>query len=432
MRISHVLGIVGVLCILALTTSNSVADSKYEPLKQFSQVMDMVEDNYVKDVTRKELMEGAIKGMLKNLDPHSAYLNKDAFEEMQVETSGEFSGVGIEITMKKGRLTVVSPIEGTPAQKAGLKAGDTILEIDGNSTQDITIMDAVHQMRGEKGTKVELTILHKGANKPEKVTIKRDKIPVHSVETQMLQSGYLYFRITNFNKNTSDELHDALEEHRSGLKGVVLDLRNNPGGLLTQAISVADTFLSQGKIVYTKGRVEKAQISKSAQKQGSDLTDVPMTVLINSGSASASEIVAGALQDQKRALVVGDKSFGKGSVQSVIPLSSGAGIKLTTARYYTPNGRSIQAEGIEPDIKVPFIPPQEGDKNQDPFSMFREQNLEGHLDGDESDNATKKPQNSKKVREMLKKDNQLRIALQLVKSLPTIQTLSKFSSEESE
>ncbi len=430
MRISHVLGIIGILCILALTSSNSVAENKYKPLKQFSQVMDMVEDNYVKDVTRKDLMEGAIKGMLKNLDPHSAYLSPDSFEEMQVETSGEFSGVGIEITLKKGRLTVVSPIEGTPAQKAGLKAGDTILEINGNSTQDISIMDAVHQIRGEKGTEVELTILHKNANKPKKVTIERDKIPVHSVESQVLQQGYLYLRITNFNKNTSQELHDALQKHRSGLEGVVLDLRNNPGGLLTQAISVADTFLSQGKIVYTKGRVEKAQMSKSAQKQDFDLTDVPMTVLINSGSASASEIVAGALKDQKRALVVGVRSFGKGSVQTVIPLSSGAGIKLTTARYYTPDGRSIQAEGIEPDIKVPFVAPQGDDKNnQNPFSMFREKDLEGHLDGDKSDNATVKPQNSKKVREMLEKDNQLRIALQLVKSLPTIQALNKFSSE---
>ncbi len=262
------------------------------------------------------------------------------------------------------------------------------------------------------------------------MTIKRDVIPVHSVESQLLERGYLYLRITNFNKNTSEELHEALQKYRSQLKGLVLDLRNNPGGLLSQAVSVADTFLSEGKVVYTKGRVEKAQMSRSAQKQDFDLTDVPMTVLINAGSASASEIVAGALQDQKRALVVGEKSFGKGSVQTVIPLSDGAGIKLTTARYFTPNGRSIQAEGIEPDIKVPFVSPQEEDKERkSPFSIFREQDLEGHLQGDKNDNATKKNKNNKKAQMMLKKDNQLRMALQLVKSLPTIQALNQFQSQ---
>lgn len=428
MRFSHIIGTIGLLLCLALTPSHSVAESKYQPLKLFSQVMDIVEDSYVQKVNRKELIQGAIQGMLSNLDPHSAYLNKEAFDQMQVETSGEFSGIGIEITTRKGRLTVVSPIEGTPAQKAGLKSGDIILKINGNSTQDTSLMDAVHKIRGKKGTKVDLTILHKNAKSPEKVTIKRDVIPVHSVESQFLKKGYLYVRITNFNKNTNKELLDCLNGHRSNLKGLVLDLRNNPGGLLSQAVTVADTFLSKGKIVYTKAREQKAQMSRSAQKQKFDLLNVPMVVLINAGSASASEIVAGALQDQQRALVVGVRSFGKGSVQTVIPLKNGSGIKLTTARYYTPDGRSIQAKGIVPDIKVPFVPPQsDRDKNQNPFSIYREQKLEGYLDRENTGNATGKNR-SKEVQKMLKKDNQLRIALQLVQSLPTIQALNQFGS----
>ncbi len=421
MRWTHYLGIALILFTLCTTMGTSEAD-KYKPLKEFSQVMDLIESTYVREVNREELVKGAIKGMLSNLDPHSAYLDKDAYQEMQVETTGEFTGIGIQITIKNGRLTVVSPIEDTPAFSAGLKAGDIILEINGEPTRDITIMDAVHKIRGPKGTKVELTILHEQANAPEKVTIKRDVIPVHSVKSVLLQEGYLYLRITNFNENTTKELHKALKKHKARLQGLILDLRNNPGGLLQQAVSVADIFMGDGKIVYTKGKVEKSQMSFAAESKKSDI-EIPMVVLINAGTASASEIVAGALQDQKRALVLGTKSFGKGSVQTIIPLADGSAIKITTAKYYTPNGRSIQAEGIVPDLKIPFI--QKGDQENtiNILSQIREKDLEGHLENGRDQNASQEIEIKEKAMIMLENDNQLRLAFQIVKSLPAIKAL---------
>ncbi|MFW6216328.1 MAG: S41 family peptidase [Desulfohalobiaceae bacterium] len=425
MRWMNYFGILLLLVALAGTPARSAAEEeKYQSLKEFSQIIDLIENSYVKDVDREELIEGAIQGMLKNLDPHSAYLDQDAFKEMQSETSGEFSGVGIEITLQNNQLTVVSPIEDTPAFEAGLQAGDIILEIDGESTQDISIMDAVSKIRGSKGSEVELTILSEGENSPETVTIKRDVIPVHSVKTQMLEKGYLYVRITNFNDRTTQELEEAVQDVQD-LQGLVLDLRNNPGGVLDQAVSVADMFLEEGKIVYTKGKMEKAQMSFSAKDQELDLK-TPMAVLINSGTASGSEIVAGALQDHKRALLVGEQSFGKGSVQTVIPLTDGSGIKLTTARYYTPRDRSIQAEGIEPDLEVPFIPP--GDLEQEesarhPFQVLREEDLEGHLDNGDLQEQDLSPEQDEEARKMLSRDNQLLMALQLVKSLPVIKQL---------
>ncbi|MFW5863323.1 MAG: S41 family peptidase, partial [Desulfohalobiaceae bacterium] len=271
MRWMNYFGILLLLVALAGTPARSAAEEeKYQSLKEFSQIIDLIETSYVKDVDREELIEGAIQGMLKNLDPHSAYLDQDAFKEMQSETSGEFSGVGIEITLQNNQLTVVSPIEDTPAFEAGLQAGDIILEIDGESTQDISIMDAVSKIRGSKGSEVELTILSEGENSPETVTIKRDVIPVHSVKTQMLEKGYLYVRITNFNDRTTQELEEAVQDVQD-LQGLVLDLRNNPGGVLDQAVSVADMFLEEGKIVYTKGKMEKAQMSFSAKDQELDL-----------------------------------------------------------------------------------------------------------------------------------------------------------------
>lgn len=419
MRIANWVGIVALLFCLAGMPGQSGANNDYDSLKRFSHVLDMVEKSYVNDVNREELIQGAIKGMLKNLDPHSAYLDKDSFQQMQTETQGEFTGVGIEITIREGRLTVVSPIEGTPAYKAGLKAGDTILEIDGETTRDITIMDAVDQIRGPKGTEVELTVLHKGENQPETITVERDVIPMHSVKPQELGPDYLYLRISNFNQKTIKELQNALEE-RDKWKGVVLDLRNNPGGLLDQAVSVADMFLSQGKIVYTKGRVERAQMSFSAEPDASDV-QAPVTVLVNAGTASAAEIVAGALQDHKRALVVGQQSFGKGSVQTIIPLQEATGIKLTTARYYTPNGNSIQAQGIVPDISVPFIQ-RDGEQKDQGTSILREKDLEGHLIGNEGKDEEEEAK-KEKVLQLLRGDNQLRVAYELVKSLPRIQDL---------
>ncbi len=401
----------------------SPADNLYDPLKEFSQVLTLVEQNYVRKVDRKELIKGAIEGMLRSLDPHSLYLDKEAFKEMQIETSGEFTGIGIEITMRNGRLTVVSPIEDTPAYKAGLKAGDIILRIDGEPTQDISLLEAVKKIRGPKGTKVKLTILHKNSHTPIEVTIVRDKIPVHSVKSHLLGNSYLYLRITNFNSNTTKELLKAINKHRKHLRGIILDLRNNPGGLLDQAVSVADVFLSKGLIVYTKGRTPESKMSFSAKPQPTDIK-CPMVVIINAGTASASEIVAGALQDQHRALIIGERSFGKGSVQTIIPLYDGSAIKLTTAKYYTPSGRSIQARGILPDIEIPFIPPQKNTEEQtlEKIMMIREKDLEGHLKAQGSKKKVSSPMN-KKTREMLRKDNQLRMAYELVKILPKMKSL---------
>ena len=412
------------LCSLAISPSKSTADKMYEPLKQFSQVLSIIEKSYVRKVDRKELIKGAIEGMLKNLDPHSLYLDKDAFKEMQIETSGEFTGIGIEITIMNGRLTVVSPIEDTPAYKAGLKAGDIIIRINDEPTDDITLFEAVKKIRGPKGTKVRLTILHKDSHVPEEVTIVRDRIPVHSVKSQMFGKDYLYVRITNFNQNTTRELIDAIHRQKSTLKGIILDLRNNPGGLLDQAVSVADVFLQKGLIVYTKGRVPESKMSFSAQKQETDVT-CPLVVLINAGSASASEIVAGALQDQHRALLVGERSFGKGSVQTIIPLYDGSAIKLTTAKYYTPSGRSIQAEGIAPDIEVPLIVAKkdEQQKLMEKIMKVREKDLEKHLENKNKE-ENKKFQLNKKAKEMLTKDNQLRIAFELVKIMPRLKSIT--------
>ncbi len=423
MKINKWIILVLLLCSVAIAPHVSTADKLYDPLKEFSQVLTLVEQNYVRKVDRKELIKGAIEGMLRSLDPHSLYLDKDAFKEMQIETSGEFTGIGIEITIRNGRLTVVSPIEDTPAYRAGLKAGDVILRINGEPTQDISLLEAVRKIRGPKGTKIRLTILHKGSHTPVEVTITRDKIPVHSVKSHPLGRDYLYIRITNFNNNTTKELLKAINKHRKDLKGIILDLRNNPGGLLDQAVSVADVFLSKGLIVYTKGRVPESKMSFSAKPQDTDVK-CPVVVIINAGTASASEIVAGALQDQHRALIIGERSFGKGSVQTIIPLYDGSAIKLTTAKYYTPSGRSIQARGIIPDIEIPFIPPRKKDKEEflEDIMRIREKDLEGHLKAQKTSKRQKEILD-KKAKEMLKNDNQLRMAYELVKILPRIKSL---------
>ena len=415
MRIANWVGIVALLFCLAGMPSPSGANDDYGSLKQFSHVLDMVEKSYVQEVDREELIQGAIQGMLKNLDPHSAFMDQDAFQEMEVETQGEFTGVGIQITIREGRLTVISPIEGTPAYEAGIKAGDIILKIDGEPTRDITMREAVDKIRGPKGSEVDLTVLHEEENEPVTITVERDVIPMESVTTQDLGSGYIYARISNFNQKTTDDLRKALNKEEKW-KGIVLDLRNNPGGLLDQAVSVADMFLSQGKIVYTKGRVEQARRSFTAKDQEQDF-EGSVVVLVNAGTASASEIVAGALQDHKRALVVGQQSFGKGSVQTIIPLQENRGIKLTTARYYTPNGNSIQAHGIIPDISVPYLRSDE-EQGEEKSSVLREQDLEGHLLSRDED--TKGEVKKEEVLELLRGDNQLRMAYELVKNLPRI------------
>lgn len=399
-------------------------DEHFQALKRFSQVLDMVESSYVEPVTRKELIDNSIKGMIEELDPHSTFLTPDDYKNMQEQTSGKFSGIGIEISMDQGRLMVVAPIEDTPADKAGLLAGDIILEIDGESTQDMSLMDAVKRIRGEKGTPISLLVLHKSDNKPVEVTIVRGTIPVHSVKTQSLEDGYLYLRLTGFKDSTTKDMRKEIKEYQKKhtLKGVVLDLRNNPGGLLGQAVSVADTFIEDGTLVYIQGKSVRSRKDFYAKKNSNEIK-VPIVALINAGSASASEIVAGALQDHKRGLVVGEPSFGKGSVQTIIPMADGSGIKLTTALYYTPNGRSIQAEGIEPDILVPFVmPPSDEDRSIRDRMTVREKDLSRHLEnGDKADKGT--DEDAEKAKERLERDNQLRMALELVKSLPKIREI---------
>ncbi|MFO7817400.1 MAG: S41 family peptidase [Desulfovibrionales bacterium] len=424
MRLRHITGIVVLLFTLTLTPGSGWAKSdQYESLKRFSQALHLIENNYVRQIGREELIKGAIQGMLQDLDPHSAFFNPEKLQRMQEDMSGEFSGIGIQIGMKDNRLVVIAPIEDTPAYRVGLKAGDLILAIDGESTQGISLSEAVEKIRGKKGDPVELTIMHEDAQRPERIKIIRDTIPLHTVKLHKLEDGYVHLRITDFKSNTTDELKKAMSDlpKKEQIKGMILDLRNNPGGLLSQAISVADIFLSDDLIVYTQGREKESRKNFYAEKEKNDIS-CPLVVLINAGSASASEIVAGALQDHKRALLVGEKTFGKGSVQSIIPLADGSAIKMTVALYYTPEGRSIQAEGIEPDFVLPFEPAEPED-DEEGHSSLREQDLTRHLENpNEKTNATEKDKNINGEK-IIKNDNQLRMGLQLLKSMPAIKEL---------
>ena len=332
------------------------ATETYEELKTFSEVLTQVQKSYVDETKVKDLVQGAIRGMLSTLDPHSAYMTADMYKEMQVETKGEFGGVGIQIGVKENRLAVIAPIEGTPAYRAGVKAGDFITKVNDETTKDLTLMDAVQKMRGPKGSKVNLTIQREGTPDPLQFTLVRDTIKIESVKSKVLDNiGYV--RLTQFQESTGRDLSKVLKQFKDQkLQSTILDLRNNPGGLLTSAVEVSEQFLPGGKlVVYTKGRESKKDEWISKGKDQMD--DSPMIVLVNEGSASASEIVAGALQDYGRAVIVGTTSFGKGSVQTILPLGDGSGLRLTTAKYYTPKGRSIQSTGITPDIVVKAQPP---------------------------------------------------------------------------
>ena len=317
-------------------------DDVYENIEIFAEVLRQIEENYVEPQDPQKLIYGAIKGMVQGLDPHSSFLTKEEHQELLIETKGKFSGVGIVIEMRDNLLTVVSPIEGTPAYKAGIKAGDQIIGIDNKPSNDMTLTDAVKNIRGPKGTKVKLTIRREGADKPLEFSITRDEIPLISVRHHMLTPDIAYIRISSFQNKTDQNLSLALEkvEKRGELKGLILDIRNNPGGLLTQSIKVSDLFLDSGSIVSTKGRNEAQNMEVSASRNEKP-RNYPIIVLVNGGSASAAEILAGALQDNKRALILGTRTFGKGSVQTILPLSDGSGLRLTTAKYYTPSGKSI-------------------------------------------------------------------------------------------
>lgn len=353
--------------------------SIYTNLKTFNEVLSIIEKNYVEPVKAETLLQGAINGMVKSLDPHSSYMTAEMYKDLEVETRGSFGGIGTEITIHKDILTVVSPIEDTPAFNAGIKAGDQIILIDGKPTKDITIMEAVKRLRGPKDTKVTLSIMREGSQKLREITITRAIIKIISVKHKVLDGKIGYIRLSSFQEKTGAELRKAIkaiQDQASPLKGLILDLRNNPGGLLTQSVEVSDIFLKSGVIVSTRGRTKIMESKAVAKDQGNEPT-CPMIVLVNEGSASAAEIVSGALQDNGRALILGTQTFGKGSVQTVIPLEGGAALKLTTAKYYTPKGRSIQAEGITPDIFVKFNrSAEEGDV--DDF-FIREKDLKGHI-----------------------------------------------------
>ena len=409
--------------------SQDQREATYRQLEIFANVLSILQENYIEEIDADDTIEGAISGMLLSLDPHSSYLTAEDFDELQEETRGNFSGVGIEITVRDGILTIISPIEGTPADKAGLKAKDLIVKINGNPTKKMPSMDAIKQLRGAKGSKVTLSIYRDGWQELKEFTIVRDIISLHSVKGLFLEPGFAYVRITNFQGKTTKDVKKLLAEleEEKQIKGLILDLRNNPGGLLDQAISISDIFLNEGLVVYTKGRIQEQNMTFQAHSNnGKNL--YPLVILVNEGSASASEIVAGAIQDHKRGVIVGTKTFGKGSVQTILPMPGGSGLRLTTARYFTPNGRSIQATGIIPDVEVPLIPYTEQEKEKRTFPNFvREADLKNHIlnRGQESENAKKqeasssrkKTKNQQKIAKRLRKDNQLRTALNILKSL---------------
>lgn len=427
----------------------------YENLEIFTEALREVQENYVDTKEYGELIQGAIKGMVENLDPHSSYMTKKEYEDLMVDTKGRFDGVGIEIAIRDNVITVISPIEGTPAYQAGIKAGDQIVKIDGELSIDMTLTDAVSRIRGDRGTKVNLTIRREGVGELLEFFITRDEIPIASVRHYLLTPDIAYVRISGFQGETDRDLAKALEEIEEGrdLQGLILDLRSNPGGLLNQSISVSDLFLDSGIIVSTRGRDDTQSMDVSAEKNDMP-RNYPMIVLVNGGSASASEIVAGALQDNKRALVLGTQTFGKGSVQTILPLSDGSGLRLTTANYYTPSGRSIQASGITPDIILDYIPPERDDEEEDGGLTIREEDLPNHREPDEQeeteipvtppvsgdevesknegteeqdmDEEGEDGETKERIRALVEDDNQVRHSLEL------IQTWSVFSKLKSE
>ncbi|MBN1382457.1 MAG: S41 family peptidase [Deltaproteobacteria bacterium] len=387
----------------------------YKEIKVFNEILNIVEKNYVEQVEPQTLIQGAIEGMMKSLDPHSTFMTADMYQELEVNTRGSFGGIGTEITILKDVLTVVAPIEDTPAFRAGIKAGDQIIKIDGKSTKDINIMEAVKKLRGPKDTKVTLTIMRKSAAKPLEFIINRAIINIKSVKTKIYDDHIGYIRVASFQERTGDDLGKAVNDIQTKvktLKGIVLDLRDNPGGLLTQAVDVSDAFLKSGLIVSIKGRAKNMHSEYSAKDDGYE-PECPIIVLVNEGTASASEIVSGALQDNGRGIILGTKTFGKGSVQTVIPLEEGAALKLTTAKYYTPSGRSIQAEGINPDIIIRQV--KNAYEEESPGSVLREKDLEGHIKSTQKDDEETEDLLKSESDELMS-DNQLKSAIDILKS----------------
>jgi carboxyl-terminal processing protease len=414
----------GFLGMFAGTRIASTAVTTYEKLDIFSDVLSTVQNTYVDEIAVDKLVYGAIRGMLATLDPHSSFLDPASYKEMQVDTTGQFGGLGIEISIKDNVLTIVSPIEDTPASRAGLQPDDRILSIDGESTQDLSLMDAVKKMRGPRGTKVTIGIMRAGWNMPKDFVLERQVIQIKSVRWERFQGDIGYVRLAQFQERTAADLKKGMKEleAKGKLKGLVLDMRNNPGGLLDQAIEVSDVFIDDGLIVYTMGRLPHSRQEFRARNEGAT-QDYPIVVLVNGGSASASEIVAGALQDQKRALVMGTATFGKGSVQTIIPMRDGSAMRLTTAKYYTPSGRSIQAKGIEPDI---IVEQSLIGELAESGMRVRERDLQRHIGAEDGSDAqpepeAKKPPTKKSATEQ---DFQLQRALDLLRGYTIFNSFS--------
>nr|AMK59544.1 carboxyl-terminal protease [uncultured bacterium UPO71] len=411
------------------TPTGATMDLPVQELRLFSEVLGIIRQNYVEPVSDGDLLKSAIRGMLSGLDPHSAYLEKEEFQELKEGTSGEFGGLGIEVGMEDGFVKVVSPIDDTPAQKAGVHAGDLIIRLDDTAVKGLSLNEAVKLMRGPPGTDITLTIVREGEEKPLQLKLTRAVIKVNSVRSRQLDPGYGYLRVSQFQMNTGRKLREevsALKEKNGGtLKGLVLDLRNNPGGVLTAAVSVSDAFITEGLIVYTEGRGPEAE-QKFSATSGDILDDVPIVVLVNAGSASASEIVAGALQDNGRAIIMGEKTFGKGSVQTILPIREDAALKLTTARYFTPKGRSIQAEGIEPDVPLERV---QLTAVEQPFEPLGERDLARHLDNPNGKQpvvgTAPKPATDPKDSNLAKQDFGVHEALNLLKALNIVQARGK-------
>ena len=411
-----------------LAEKNDGSALPLEELRTFAEVFEKIKNDYVEQVQDQELLKHAIRGMLTGLDPHSAYLEPEAYKDLRVGTTGEFGGLGIEVTMEDGFVKVVAPIDDTPAERAGVKAGDLIIRLDDTPVKGMTLNEAVKVMRGKPGSKIVLTIIRDGEQQPLKIVIVRAVIKVRSVKARTLEPGYGYVRVTQFQSRTGENLRKAISrlkrENDNELQGVVLDLRNNPGGVLSAAVSVVDAFLDKGSIVSTEGRIADSELKFNA-KPTDVLKGAPIVVLVNGGSASASEIVAGALQDHKRAVIIGSKTFGKGSVQTILPMDNGAALKLTTARYFTPSGRSIQAEGITPDIELEDIKvARVEEKGVDPV---KEADLSGHLSNGDSEETTPKgepgedKEKEKSSANLASDDYPLYEALNLLKGLAILQ-----------
>ena len=422
-KISYIVTLFFITSGFSLANSEKKQDIDVLPLDEirtFTEIFSKIKSDYVENIEDSELLKNAIRGMLQGLDPHSAYLDKDAYKELQEGTSGEFGGLGIEVGYEDGFVKVISPIDDTPAKRAGIKAGDLIIRLDGKSVKGISLMEAVKMMRGKPGSEIELTILRGGEEKPFNVTIVRDIITVKNIKAETIESTFAYIRISNFQIHTVDDLSKALakleNENNNMLKGLVLDLRNNPGGLLNAAVGVSDLFLDEGLIVYTEGRIKGSKLKFNA-KPSEMFENIPIIVLVNGGSASASEIVAGALQDHRRAIIMGERTFGKGSVQTILPMNDETALKLTTARYYTPSGRSIQASGIEPDMIVKNIKFDVKQNNNIGNGLIKESDLTGHLDSEVTKNDSNQKKDNIDNSSLAETDYQLYEALNVLKGL---------------